>query len=84
MTSQVITAPKGTTLLQAYDIMQKNKIGKLPLVENGKLVGLYSFSDVRTLIQNVEPMFNRDAQYRLRVGAAIAPTRRRARRDPRE
>ena len=73
MTSQVITAPKGTTLQQAYDIMQKNKIGKLPLVENGKLVGLYSFSDVRTLIQNVEPMFNRDAQYRLRVGAAIAP-----------
>jgi len=72
MTSQVITAPKGTTLQQAYDIMQKNKIGKLPLVENGKLVGLYSFSDVRTLIQNVEPMFNRDAQYRLRVGAAIA------------
>ena len=73
MTSQVITAPKGTTLQQAYDIMQKNKIGKLPLVENGRLVGLYSFSDVRTLIQNVEPMFNRDAQYRLRVGAAIAP-----------
>ena len=73
MTTQVTTAPKGTTLQQAYDIMQKNKIGKLPLVENGKLVGLYSFSDVQTLIQNVEPMFNRDSQYRLRVGAAIAP-----------
>ncbi len=73
MTTHVITAPKGTTLQQAYDIMQKNKIGKLPLVENGKLVGLYSFSDVQTLIQNVKPMFNRDSQYRLRVGAAIAP-----------
>ena len=73
MTDKVITAPKATTLQQAYDIMQKNKIGKLPLVENGKLVGLYSFSDVQTLIRNVEPMFNRDAQYRLRVGAAVAP-----------
>ena len=73
MTKDVITAPRGTTLQQAYDLMQKNKIGKLPLVENGKLIGLYSFSDVRTLIQNVEPQYNRDAQYRLRVAAAIAP-----------
>ncbi|MFH0953571.1 MAG: IMP dehydrogenase [Verrucomicrobiota bacterium] len=73
MTTQVINAPRNTTLQQAYDIMQKNKIGKLPLVEHGKLVGLYSFTDVRTLIQNVEPLYNRDAQYRLRVGAAIAP-----------
>ena len=73
MTSQVITAPPGTTLQQAYDIMQKNKIGKLPLVEGGKLVGLYSFADVRTLIQNVEPLYNRDEKYRLRVAAAISP-----------
>lgn len=73
MTRQVITAPKGTTLQQAYDIMMQHKIGKLPLVEGGKLAGLYSFADVRTLIQNVQPMYNRDAQYRLRVGAAIAP-----------
>ncbi len=73
MTTQVITAPRGTTLQQAYDIMQKNKIGKLPLVEDGKLVGLYSFSDVGMLTRNVEPLYNRDSQYRLRVGAAIAP-----------
>ncbi len=73
MTRDVITAPKSTSLQQAYDVMQRNKIGKLPLVEDGKLVGLYSFSDVRTLIQNVEPLYNRDAQYRLRVAAAIAP-----------
>ena len=73
MTKDVITAPRGTTLQQAYDLMMKNKIGKLPLVENGQLIGLYSFSDVRTLIQNVEPLYNRDAQYRLRVGAAVGP-----------
>lgn len=73
MTRQVITAPAGTTLAQAYDIMQRERIGKLPLVTDGRLMGLYSYTDVRTLIENAEPQFNRDAQHRLRVGAAIAP-----------
>jgi IMP dehydrogenase len=73
MTREVVTAPDGATLQQAYDIMQRHRIGKLPLVRDGKLAGLYSFSDVRTLIHNVEPLYNRDAKYRLRVGAAIAP-----------
>ncbi len=74
MTRKLITAPRGTTLQQAYEIMVKNKIGKLPLVEDGKLVGLYSFADVSTLIHNVQPQYNRDAQYRLRVGAAVGPS----------
>ncbi|MDW8459420.1 MAG: IMP dehydrogenase [Verrucomicrobiota bacterium] len=73
MTTALITAPRGTTLEQAYEIMVKNKIGKLPLVEDGRLVGLYSFSDVSTLIQNIQPLYNRDAEYRLRVGAAVGP-----------
>lgn len=74
MTKNVITAPKKTTLREAYDLMIKNRIGKLPLVEKGRLVGLYAFSDVQTLIQNVEPQYNRDAKYRLRVGAAVGPS----------
>ena len=37
-------------LQKAYDIMMKHKIGKLPLVEKGKLVGLYSFTDVKALV----------------------------------
>ena len=73
MTKKIVTAPKKTTLREAYDLMIKNRIGKLPLVEKGKLVGLYAFSDVQTLIQNVEPQYNRDAKYRLRVGAAVGP-----------
>jgi IMP dehydrogenase len=47
-------------------------MGKLPLVEKGKLVGLYSFADVKTLVENVEPMYNRDSSYRLRVAAAVS------------
>ncbi len=73
MTTGITTAKKGTNLRQAYDLMQKHKIGKLPLVENGKLVGLYSYADVRRLIENEEPLFNRDDKYRLRVAAGIGP-----------
>lgn len=73
MTTSLITAPRGTSLQQAYEIMLKNKIGKLPLVEAGALVGLYSYTDVRTLIQNIQPLYNRDAGHRLRVGAAVGP-----------
>ncbi|MEI6515515.1 MAG: IMP dehydrogenase [bacterium] len=74
MTANVICAPAETTLQEAYTLMKKHRIGKLPLVDQaGKLAGLYSFCDVRTLIENVEPLYNRDARYRLRVGAAIGP-----------
>ena len=73
MTTDLITAAPDTDLRQAYDIMIKSKIGKLPLVKDGKLVGLYSFADVRSLIENEEPLFNRDANYRLRVAAGVGP-----------
>ena len=73
MSRDVISAPPGTSLEQAYALMMKNKIGKLPLLKAGKLVGLYSFADVRSLIENVNPTYNRDAKYRLRVGAAVGP-----------
>jgi len=73
MTTDVITAKADTNLRQAYDIMQKHKIGKLPLIEKGKLVGLYSYADVRRLIENEEPLFNRDDKYRLRVAAGVGP-----------
>lgn len=71
MTKEVISAGPNTTLKEAYEIMQRNKIGKLPLVEKGRLVGLYSFSDVSTLIENAQPLFNRDDKHRLRVCAAV-------------
>lgn len=73
MTRDLVTAPAGTSLNDAYEIMQKHRIGKLPLVDNGSLIGLYSFSDVSTLIDNVKPLYNRDDLYRLRVAAAVGP-----------
>ena len=73
MTKPALTAPAGTTLQEAYSIMRSAKKGKLPLVDaDGKLVGLYSFTDVRDLVEQNLPMANRDSQYRLRVAAAIS------------
>lgn len=73
MTNTLITAPEGTTLEQAYKLMRHNKKGKLPLVDKaGKLVGLYSFTDVHNLVENNLPMVNRDSQYRLRVAAGVS------------
>ena len=72
MTTKVITAGPDTSLEEAYKIMQHDKIGKLPLVKNGYLIGLYSFTDVSTLIENAKPLFNRDSKHRLSVGAAIS------------
>lgn len=73
MTTRVITAAPGTTLEQAYAIMMENKIGKLPLVDaDGKLVGLYAFTDVQELVENAQPLYTRDSRYRLRVAAAVS------------
>jgi IMP dehydrogenase len=73
MSSDVITAPKNTDLEEAYKIMRQNKIGKLPLVEGDKLIGLYSYTDVADLIENTRPLYNRDEFYRLRAGAGVGP-----------
>lgn len=74
MTAEVITAPQGTTLTEAFDIMVRNKVGKLPIVrEDGTLAGLYSFHDVKSLIENIEPNINRDEHHKLRVAAAVSP-----------
>lgn len=72
MTKAPITASPDTTLKQAYKIMIEHKIGKLPLVKRKKLVGLYSFSDVKNLVEHSHPLYNRDDKYRLRVAAAIS------------
>ena len=74
MEKNLITAPHGTPLKKAFKIMMENKIGKLPLIDNnGKLAGLYSLQDVRSIFENVNPMYNRDNEHRLRVAAAIGP-----------
>ena len=74
MTSEIITAPEGTNLQQAYKIMIQHKIGKLPVVNsNGELKGLYSFHDVDALNSDSMKVVNLDEKYQLRVAAAMSP-----------
>lgn len=65
----LITAPKGITLEEAKNILHQNRIEKLPLLENGKLSGLITTTDVEILEK--WPNSNRDSKGRLRVGAAV-------------
>jgi IMP dehydrogenase len=66
----LITAPKGTTLMQAKHILQKYKIEKLPVVdESGHLAGLITYKDIMKL-ENF-PNAAKDTHGRLMVGAAV-------------
>jgi IMP dehydrogenase len=69
----LITAPKGTNLVQAEEILQNHKIEKLPVVDdNGVLIGLITFKDIQKF-RNF-PNACKDEHGRLRVGAAVGVT----------
>ncbi len=74
MTSKnLITAPVGTTLNEAKEIMGGHRIEKLPLVdENGNLSGLITIKDIEKAIKY--PQSAKDSQGRLLVGAAVGVT----------
>ncbi len=46
MTSPVISISSDTNLSEAHKAMADNKVRRLPIVENGKLVGIVSLNDV--------------------------------------
>src|SRR5690242_21050730 len=51
----LVTAPIGTTLEQAQDILQTHRIEKLPIVdENRKLLGLITIKDIQKVRQRSE------------------------------
>ena len=70
----LITAPVGTTLSEAQDILRSNKIEKLPIVdENGILRGLITIKDIEKSVKY--PNSARDSGGRLLCGAAIGVTK---------
>jgi IMP dehydrogenase len=69
----LITAPEGTTLDEAQEILRKYKIEKLPIVDKeGYLKGLITIKDIEKAVQY--PNSARDAGGRLLAGAAIGVT----------
>jgi len=66
----LVTAPVGTTLEQAREILHRHKIEKLPVVdEDGRLRGLITVKDIQKRIEF--PLATKDERGRLRVGAAV-------------
>lgn len=66
----LITAPAGTDLLGAQEILKQHKVEKLPLVdEEGYLRGLVTIKDIQKNLKY--PNSSKDAKGRLRVAAAV-------------
>jgi len=74
MTSDgLITAPLGTNLAQAQEILRRHKVEKLPIVdEAGFLKGLITIKDIEKTRQY--PSSAKDERGRLRVAAAVGVT----------
>lgn len=74
MTSEnLVTTTQQTDLMSAAQILQENKIEKLPVVDaKGKLVGLITYKDITKAKD--KPMACKDAKGRLRVAAGVGVT----------
>ena len=70
MTREVITAKAGTTIEQAKEILHKQRIEKLPVIDEKKrIVGLITSKDI--LKMDEYPFASKDKKGRLLVGAAV-------------
>ncbi|ATO54353.1 IMP dehydrogenase [Loigolactobacillus coryniformis] len=69
----LVTAPEGTPLDKAEQILQQHKIEKLPLVDDeGRLSGLVTIKDIEKAVEF--PNAAKDDQGRLLVAAAVGVT----------
>jgi len=69
----LVTAPVGTSLKEAEEILNKNRIEKLPLVDNnGVLKGLITTKDIEKVVEF--PSSAKDEHGRLLVAAAVGVT----------
>ena len=71
---RIITTSQSIDLEEATDILQKHKIEKLPVIDNGhKLIGLLTYKDITKVKDN--PHACKDDKGRLRTAAAVGTTR---------
>jgi IMP dehydrogenase len=71
MTDEVITAPTDVTAREALELMYDHKIERVPIVDDGQLVGLVTMQGILQRREHEEAA--RDEEGRLRVGVAVGP-----------
>ena len=73
--SGLVTAPIGTTLAEAEQLLHRHRIEKLPIVDaDGRIKGLITVKDIQKRVEF--PQATKDTHGRLRVGAAVGVGRR--------
>ena len=67
MTSRVITITTGDTVEKAAVIMHRRKISSLPVVEDGKAVGIITQDDVARVLTSITGIYRGGTQFALRL-----------------
>ncbi len=73
MIKKPVISERRCTLSEAYEIMKKHQINILPVIEKGRLSGIYCWKDVCDIIRTEHPYYNRDEHHQLRCAAAVSP-----------
>lgn len=69
---EIISAPVGTGIEKAYQLMKDHKKKTLPIIDKENYVqGLYLWSDVSRIVKGNASKYNVDQEGRLRVAAAV-------------
>jgi len=71
MTDEVITAEADITTREAFELMYEYKIERVPIVDDGRLIGLVTMQGILQRREHEQAV--RDDDGRLRVGAAVGP-----------
>lgn len=71
MTTKLVSVAPSVKADEAKELLHRHRIEKLLVVDKGRLVGLITIKDL--LQAEINPLANKDARGRLRVGAALGP-----------
>jgi len=74
MTKDVVKGDMETEFETAYEIMLKEKVGKLPIVDReDHITGMFCLNDLKGILSHGFSNMTTDEKHQLRCGAAISP-----------
>jgi len=72
MIKKAVTIDRDMEFQEAYDYMRRMNVGKLIQVNSeGELDGLYCWEDVKSIVMNMNPLYNLNSKGQLIVGANV-------------